>query len=299
MIARLDRLLGQRVSMRSLAIVRILVGLVTVKHLQPFVTDALDGHTYQDHFHHAYVSWYPEFPEPVFAAVLVIGLVAAVAMSAGLFSGITTKVAFGVVGYNLFVSTTEMHNNRAYLFIVLGILAMAPCGRALSIDALWHRWRGRPFDPTSTAWTVWLLRVECAAVYAASGTSKLIDPDWFSGTVTWGRMIAVEANVRASLLPDAFADLVLNREFHTFAAKMIIGTELFIATGLWWRRTRPFAILAAICFHIGIEFTAHVQVFSYLAIAVLFVWADPAVPWLRLPKWRRGPAGESSSTAPA
>ena len=186
MIERLDRLLARPVSMRSLGVVRILVGAIAFVHLRPFIEDALDGRTYQDYFHHSYVSWYPELPEKGYAALLVLGGVAAIAMSIGLWSQISTKVTFGVVGYHLFISTTEMHNNRAYLFIVLGCLALAPCGRSLSVDSLWNKSRGKPLSDIAAGWPLWLLRFECSAVYAASGMSKLLDPDWFSGTVTWG-----------------------------------------------------------------------------------------------------------------
>ncbi len=207
------------------------------------------------------------YPKSAYAGLLVIGCLAAVGMSLGLWSGLTTKVTFGVVAYNLFLSTTHMHNNRAYLVIVLALLAVAPCGRALSVDSWLRRRRGQDAGvQTSAAWPLWLLRFECAAVYGASGFSKLVDPDWFSGTVTWGRMIAQEAAVRSSVLPAFAADLLLDRSFHTVAAKLIIGTELFIAGGLWWRRTRRFAILAAVVFHVSIQLTAQVQVFSYLAL---------------------------------
>lgn len=290
MIERFDRFLGQPVSMRSLSIVRLLVGAIALVHLQPFVTAALRGDTYQDRFHHAYSRWYPELPEAGYACLLVIGSLAAVAMSIGLWSRVAPKVTFGVVAYNLFLSTTHMHNNRAYLVIVLALLAMAPCGRALSVDAWLRTRRGlAPLDPTAPAWTLWLLRFECATIYFASGASKLLDPDWLNGTVTWGRLIEQEAAVRASLLPGAVADLLLERSFHTVAAKLIIATELFMAGGLWWRRTRRFAVLAAVAFHVTIQFTADVEIFSYLGLAMLFVWADPAVPWLgiRKPRWRR------------
>ena len=281
--------------MRSLGIVRALVGLVALVHLWPFVTDALRGHTYQDYFHHAYIAWYPDLPEPAYAGLLVIGSFAAVGMSLGLWSDVTTKLTFGVVAYNLFLSTTHMHNNTAYLVIVLGLLAAAPCGRALSVDS-WLRGRRGQADQTSAAWPLWLLRFECAVVYGASGLSKLLDPDWFSGTVTWGRMVAQEAAVRSSALPAFAADLLLDRSFHTVAAKLIIGTELFIAGGLWWRRTRPFAILAAVVFHVTIQVSSEVQVFSFLALAVLFVWADPAVPWLRTPTRPSPTTRDDSST---
>jgi len=299
-IARLDQLLGQQVSMRSLGIVRILVGLVTLIHLEPFVTDALRGDTYQDYFHHAYTSWYPELPESAYAGLLVIGCIAAVGMSLGLWSRVMSSATFSIVAYNLFLSTTHLHNNRAYLVIVLALLAVAPCGRAFSVDSWLRRRQGNTQDETGAAWPLWLLRFECAAVYGASGFSKLIDPDWFSGTVTWGRMMAQEAALRSSELPAFAADLLLERSFHTFAAKLIIATELFIAGGLWWRRTVRLAVAVAVVFHVSIQYTAHVQVFSYLAIAVLFVWADPAVPWFRLPtRPSRGIQDHTATTAPS
>ncbi len=287
MMERLDRLLGEPVRMRSLAVVRIFAGLIAAWHLYPFMSGALKGDTYQDYFYHPYLGWYPELPEPGYAAVLVIGFVAALAMSAGLFSSVTTKVTFGVVAYNLFLSTTHVHNNRAYLVIVLAVLAIAPCGWELSVDGWLRARRGlASVERTTAAWPLWLLRFECATVYAASGTSKLLNPDWFSGTVTWGRLIEQEAAVRASVLPGWAADLVLERSFHTFAAKLVIATELFIASGLWWRRTRPFALFVAVVFHVMIQFTADVEIFSFLGVAVLFAWADPAMPWLRLGRWR-------------
>lgn len=297
MIERLDRLLGEQVRMRSLAVVRIFVGLIAAWHLHPFMRDALKGDTYQDFFYHPYLNWYPELPEAGYAALLVIGFTAAFAMSAGLFSSVTTKVTFGVVAYNLFLSTTHVHNNRAYLVIVLAALAIAPCGWEFSVDAWLRARRGLAgVERKTAAWPLWLLRFECATVYAASGTSKLLDPDWFSGTVTWGRLIEQEAAVRASVLPGWAADLVLERSFHTFAAKLVIATELFIASGLWWRRTRPFALLVAVVFHVMIQFTADVEIFSFLGIAVLFAWADPAMPWLRFGRWREK---ETSAGAPA
>ena len=67
-----------------------------------------------------------------------------------------------------------------------------------------------------------------------------------------------------------------NRSFHTVAAKLIIATELFIAAGLWSRRTRYAAVWVAICFHVAIELSAEVEVFSYLAIAALVIWAVPS-----------------------
>jgi Vitamin K-dependent gamma-carboxylase len=184
--AELDDLLGRPVSMRALALLRVLSGPAVLLHLQPFLSDAWDGRIYRDAFYEPYVAWYPEVPDTIYVGLLWLAAAGAVAMSLGLLTRLATTTTFAIVAYNLFLSTTHFHNNRAYLVIVLGLLAVTPCGRELSVDALVRRRQGRPaLSLLAPAWPLWLLRFECAAVYGASGLSKLVDPDWFGGTVTW------------------------------------------------------------------------------------------------------------------
>ncbi|MEO6651908.1 MAG: HTTM domain-containing protein [Ilumatobacteraceae bacterium] len=293
MVERFDALLAERVSVRSLAVVRILVGAVATVHLWPLLRSALAGDTDVDRFRHPYASWLPELSPTPFTVLLAVGFVASIAMSVGLATRTSSITTFGVVAYHLALSTTHMHNNRAYLVSVLAILAMAPSGRAVSLDARRAERAGTPLDPTMAAWPLWLLRFQCAVVYAASGFSKLIDPDWFGGAVTWGRVAAQEAMVRSSVLPSFLAGLVLDRNVHTFAAKFIVLTELFVACGLWWRVTRRCAVAAAVVFHVMIGLTADVQVFSYLGLAVLFVWAPPTMWDRRWPMFQNRGMRES------
>jgi hypothetical protein len=283
-LERLDALLARPVSTRSVALVRILVGLVAARHLWPIATDALRGRTFHDRFHDPFLG-VPTLPAAPYTVLLLVGGVAALAMVLGCWTRVSCAVTTTVVGYHLAVATIHLHNNRAYLFAVLLGLSLAPCGRSWSLDR-WRRMRaGRPPRPeVMPGWPLWLLRFESALVYGASGFSKLVDPDWFGGTVTWGRVVTQEAMLRSSVLPEFVQDLLLDRSFHTVAAKFVVLTELFIAGGLWWRRTRPWAIATAVVFHLMIEASASVQLFSYLGIAVLFVWADPG---LRLPSGRR------------
>jgi hypothetical protein len=274
LIERLDDLLGRPVSMRSLALLRALTGPVVLLHLRPFLSDSLDGRTYQDAFYEPYAAWYPELPEAMYVGLLWLAAVAAVSMSLGFLTRLATTTTFAIVAYNVFLSTTHFHNNRAYLLIALGVLAVAPCGRELSVDA-WARRRGRPaLDLRAPGWPLWLLRFECAAVYGASGLSKLVDPDWFGGTVTWQRVVRAQDELGA--LPAWAVSALTDRAFHTGAAKFIVLTELFIALGLWWRGTRYVAVWVAVVFHLSIEASASVQVFSFLAIAVLVIWAVPS-----------------------
>jgi uncharacterized membrane protein YphA (DoxX/SURF4 family) len=277
LIAAFDELLARPVSMRALALLRVLAGPIVLLHLEPFLTDSLDGRTYRDAFHEPYAAWYPEVPEAVYIGLLWLAAVAAVAMSLGLLTRLATGATFAIVTYNLFLSTTHFHNNRAYLVIVLGLLAVAPCGRELSLDAWLRRRRGRPALALSApAWPLWLLRFESSAIYGASGLSKLLDPDWFGGTVTWQRVVRARDDLEASQLPDWAISVLTDRGFHTAVAPVIVLTELFLAAGLWWRGSRYLAVWVAVAFHVAIEISASVQIFSLLAIAVLVVWAVPS-----------------------
>ena len=270
-----DELLGRPVSMRSLALLRVLVGPIVLLHLQPFLSASLDGRIYSDAFYEPYAAWYPEAPRGVYVALLWLAAVAAIFMAAGLLTRLATATTFAIVAYNLFLSTTHFHNNRAYLVIVLGVLAVAPCGRELSLDALIRRRRGLPaLDPRAPAWPLWLLRFECSVVYGASGMSKLLDPDWFGGTVPWMR--AVQSRDELGALPGWLISILTNRELYTGAAKIVVLTELFIAFGLWRRGTRYAAVWVAVIFHVSIQASASVQVFSVLGIAVLVIWAVPS-----------------------
>jgi HTTM domain len=272
-----DELLGRAVSMRALALLRVLAGPVVLLHLRPFLTDAWAGRIYRDAFFEPYAAWYPDLPRAVYVGLLWLAAVAAVAMTVGFLARVATATTFAIVAYNLFLSTTHFHNNRAYLVIVLGVLAVAPCGRELSVDAWLRRRRGRPpFDLRAPAWPLWLLRFECAAIYAASGMSKLLDPDWFGGTVPWQRVVQARDQLEASPLPGWAVSVLTDRDFYTGAAKLVICTELFIAVGLWWRGTRYAAVWVAVVFHVSIQASASVEVFSVLALAVLVVWAVPS-----------------------
>ena len=258
MIARLDELLGREISLRWLNVLRTLTGPIVVLHLWPYLTDVLDGVQYRDFFYEPYASWYPELPRGAYAAAIVLGVLAGAAMVVRRVARVATIVALAVVAYNVLLSTTHFHNNRAFLLIVLGVLAVTPVA------------------PAGPAWPLWLLRAEVVVVYAASGGSKLLDGDWFGGAVTHQRVLNVRARlVDDTPLPGWSVDVLTDRSFHTVAAKVIVLTELFIAFGLLWRRTRAAAVVVAVLFHVAIEVTASVQVFSLLALAALVIWRSP------------------------
>jgi len=274
------RSLDAPVDMRPLAVLRIALGPIVLLHLSPFLADSLHHEIYRDHFTLPFWDLYPHLPRSIYIAVLWVTAVAAVTMAAGLFTRWSAAIVTTGVAYNLFLSQTHFHHNRAFLLILLVGVTVLPTGRTVSVDSWLARRRGRPLARIGgTRLARGVLRIEIATVYAASGLSKLLDPDWWGGTVTRLRVEQHQDRLADVGIPDSLIGLLTEPGFHVIAAKVIVLTELVIGFGLLVRRVRPAALWLAIPFHVAIQFTAAVQVFSWAALAALVVWIDrPAHP---------------------
>ena len=277
--ARFDAFFDQPGDIRALALLRILVGPVVIYHLVPFVGEMLEGRYYADYFYDPWVPWLTPPPRALYFVLLTACLLSGCLMSLGFKTRWATSYTAFFVTYNFFLSETFFRHNRNFLVLVLWMLALLPCGRALSFDA---RRSMDPPDTSASLWPMYLMRFEVACVYYASSVSKLINPDWRSGKVLLGRSIWYEWKLRESALPDFVVDLVTNATFHGAFAKFAIVTEFLIATCLLVRKTRLLGIWVAISFHAIIEISLSVQIFSYLAIGGLLIWVTPRVRERRL-----------------
>jgi uncharacterized membrane protein YphA (DoxX/SURF4 family) len=271
-------------SVRSLAVLRLVLGPVVIVHLWPFLSDTLAGRTYRDQFWVRWWAFMPEVPGAVQVALVWTGAVAAVGLALGWRTRLVAPVTFLCVAGNLFLSQHHFRHNRAFLLFLLAAVALGESGRVLSLDARRRRARtgASPTDPDDdlgTVWPLWLLRALAASVYLASGFSKLIDTDWSGGLVLWDRAVRHQHLVRERVpepIADAIVELVTARWVHTITSPIAVAMELFIGIGIWFGRTRLTAIWVAIFFHLSIELSASVEVFSLAAIAALAIWAIPS-----------------------
>ena len=264
-------------SLRAIELLRIAVGPLTIAHLWPFLEDAVRGFVYSDRFYQPYFAWYPEVPGDVYVALLWLAVGAATAVSFGVATRWTAAYTAGFVAYNLFLSRTYFWHNRAFLLVMLVGVAVLPLGRWWSVDAALRARRGREIDRSDKPlWPILLIRFEVVVVFLASGWSKLVDPDWWGGTVTQLRVVQWRHVAAASGVPDGVLDVLATQGFHVWFAKVAVLTELAIGVGLLYRRTRMGAIWIAVIFHISIEIVASVQVFSFAALAALVIWITPS-----------------------
>ena len=261
---------------RPVALLRIAAGPLVLLHLLPFLEIAAAGGSWDDTFWVPYADWYPTLSGAAWRTALWGCAAAAVLLSAGALTRIASAYTFGFVTWNLFLSQTHFHHNRAFLVTVLFALAALPAGRALSVDAAVHRIRTgvRP-EPSGPLWPLVPVRFTLATAYWASGLSKLLDADWWGGTVLRLRIERYGARAADAGVPDWALDLLASEQFMWWFAKVVVLTELFIGIGLLVRRTRLAAIWAAIGFHAAIELTADVQVFSAAGLSALLLWITP------------------------
>jgi hypothetical protein len=250
-IGYLDRLVEQRASLRAVAVLRVLVGAIVVRHLWP----ELGASTLPvDRFHVPWWSWLPEPSHTEYRMLLYGGVAAGSCMVVGVASRLATVTAFSVVTYLLVVDMTGFAHNRGFLVWVLFGLSLLPA------------------RPQGYLWPVVLLRIVVSSVYLTSASTKLADPDWRGGLVLWDRVVRYEQHIPFG---GWVHDVLTSRGTYVALAPAAIAVELFIGIGLWRSRVRLAAIWVAIVFHASIEVAANVQTFSYTAIAALLIWVTP------------------------
>lgn len=277
-LGRWNALVDATGDVRAMSVLRIMLGPIVLLHLEDTFRLARNGIIYSDRFSFPYAEWYPEAGRGLYQLMLWTAAVTAVAMSIGLFTRLATSYTAFFVGYNLFLSKTHFAHNRAFLLILLITVAIIPVGRHYSVDA-WFvaRFRSdRPRPPTDTPlWALWLVRFEVVAVYCSSATSKVIDPDWWGGLMLQRRAIDNRQEALDSGAPAWLIDLLADAGFQSMFSKVAVLTEFVIGLGFLHRRTRLFAIWVAIPFHVSIQISARVQVFSWAALAALMIWVIP------------------------
>ena len=122
------------------------------------------------------------------------------------------------------------------------------------------------------------MQLQVSLIYLALlRRANCIDRDWREGHVMLERGVStIEQLSRMGLhVPDVVAAALASPLLMSIASKAGIATELFIALGLWRPRLRPYALWVGVMFHLGIELTARVELFSWLMWSSYVLFATP------------------------
>jgi hypothetical protein len=230
---------------------------------------------------------YAPFPMPVspevFHALHAVQYPLVALLLLGLFTRLAAGSLFAIQGFLFFADQLNFRNHPYFFWLVLGVLAWSPAGRALSVDA-WRRcrsWREAVRGSAGPVAAQRLLQLQLVIVYAYAVLHKL-HPAYLDGRVLtfhFAQDLAVE-NLRALLgadMAERIRALTADPGSMVPLAVATLALEAGLPVFLWFRRTRVAAAIAGAIFHLGIAFTMNIWTFSFAMIAsyVLFIW-EPA-----------------------
>ncbi|CAN5884499.1 hypothetical protein BH23ACT12_BH23ACT12_01590 [soil metagenome] len=183
----------------------------------------------------------------------------------GAFYRVASVVLFTAMAY-VFLLEKVNYLNHLYLVCLLAFLMIfLPVHRIWSVDVLRRPALG---SATVPAWVLWVLRFQLALPYFFGGVAKL-NGDWLQGEP-----------LRMWLAGDTDFPLI-GRYFTEEQVVLLMSygalvLDLLVVFLLLWRRTRPFAYVAAILFHFMNSRLFNIGIFPWLMIAgtALFFPAD-------------------------
>jgi hypothetical protein len=257
----------------TLGLVRMLLGVLIFWEALGWGRQLVTVGYFGDAFHMPFLPEWAVPPRAGYTAVLASMLVLAALATVGH----RPRVALGggaLLGlYVLLCDRIEFHHNRYALFCFAGLVAMSPCDRSFLIAGPSVAAAGR----VAPLWAQRLAQLQVSIIYVASGGSKLFDADWRDGLVLADRVARHAGEALARGVPSGVVDWLAGPSASSALAKLAIATELFLAVGLWLRRTRVYALWWGVLFHLTIEVTSKVEIFTWLMLTTYALFASPDV----------------------
>lgn len=225
--------------------------------------------------------------------LLVLGvamLVAAVTLTLGIASRASAFVAWACM---LAFATRNPYimNGGDRLFTLLLLVAIVmPLSRKWSLEAGWRRTEER----LPSVWSIRLVQLQVAWMYAMTGFAKLAQPGWQHGHM-----------MRDVLASPVYCEVPVMIGWAAVPLVMGWGVLLFecgFPFAIWWRRTRPIWLAAGVAMHLGIELLMVIPLFSAATFVSYIPFltdaeAERFVAWLRARS--RGGSRGRSATSPA
>jgi hypothetical protein len=194
-------------------------------------------------------------------------------------------------------SYADFHHPEAVFSILLMLLAFAPSGDRLSVDALLRRWKSGAARRTPGAvagesdmamWPLKTAHALMALTYFSTGLTKMV-----FGGLAWMNGYTLQSYLLADGLRRNLPLGLWVAQHHTLSVLLSIGTvvfELFFFVSLFWRRGAPFFFLGALFFQIGLLLTAGHKFYPHMFVLLLLLlfiepewWQAPLRKYLRVP----------------
>ena len=287
-IGKVDRWLDSLflpVNAMSLAFMRIAFGIIMLVECWRFSANGwIERYYLQPDFLFKYYGfeWVHPWPGDGMYWHFMILAVLSLMITLGLFYRVAMTLFFVAFSY-IFLLDQARYLNHFYLVIVVAFLMIfVPASRNYSVDA-WLRTRfGRRQHRSVPMWSIWLIRMQFEVVYIFAGLVK-INADWLR-LEPLGMWLARRQDF--PLIGFLFTqDWVVALAAYGSIILHIVGAPLLLIP-----RTRIYAAVAYILFHLMNHFLFTIGIFPWLAIAGTLMFFDPDWPkqiWLSLtrPSW--------------
>jgi Vitamin K-dependent gamma-carboxylase len=259
-----------------LGLMRVLFGALLCVQAWQRYEELADWGYFGSFFHLPFVPEALVPSEPTYRALLGIEAVGGLLAVLGWFGREGLCVGSGIGLFLMLCDRLQYHNNRFALLLCCFLCAFCPSDRSFLL------YRGRRhalplaqrLGPTLPAR---LIQLQVSLLYLSSGGGKALDPDWRSGQTMLLRFQAgVREAARAGVSPPHwFVDFFSSPLIVALGSKAAISLELSLAVALWFGRTRAAALWAGAVFHLFIQASARVELFSFLMGVAYIAFVTP------------------------
>ena len=253
-----------------LAYMRILLGSIMVWEVTRYFSNGWIPYYYiEPKFHFTYYGfeWVKPWPgNGMYIHFQALGVLA-LCMTLGFYYRIAAALFF--VGFTyVFLLEESRYLNHFYLICLLSFLMIfVPAERVFSLDA-----RRKPALRSDTApgWTLWLLRAQIGLAYFFGGVAKL-SHDWLHGEPmrSW-----LASRTNFPIIGPYFREEWMVYGF-VFGGLLL---DLCVVPLLLWRRTRPWAFLAAVTFHLMNSQLFSIGIFPWFMLFGTLIFFPPDLP---------------------
>ncbi len=270
-VAQLRAWLARPVSPLSLAVMRILFGLVMTWECWRYIHhDRIARYFVEPQMLFPYFGWdwLQPLPEPWIHMLWSMTGLFGIMIALGAFYRVAIWGFVLVFGY-FFLLDRVQYLNHFYMVLLYGLLlAIMPAHRAWSLDAVLA-----PGVRAATIpyWPVAALRLQTEIILIFAGLVKLT-PDWLAGQplAMW---------LRGGAETRVFYGALFHHDWAILAGAWgTVALHLLGAPLLLWRRTRLPVFLVYCAFHISNANLFNIGIFPWLTIAVTLIFFPPDWP---------------------
>lgn len=267
-IAQIRRIMDAPVDAAGLSAFRFLFGMLMVAAVaRLFWLGWLDDLYAKPSYHFTYLGFDWVRPWPGVGLYLHFGLIglSALCLALGVVPRVSAFVFFLLFSYAELLDKSAYLNHYYLVSLLALLLVMVPSQGSLSFRGWGARWRETP------AWTYWLFRAQLSLVYFYAGFAKL-NTDWLFRAQPLRLWLGEFAD-----LPflGAFAEKFWLAQTMSWGGMMY---DLSVAPLLLFRKTRKFAVVAAIGFHLIVWMLFPIGIFPWVMILGVTLFFDPVWP---------------------